>query len=309
VAKRGATDRLAGLAARLTLLRQSDAAAATAFAIELVAAERGHRVLEPALKLLAERAPTAAREPLRGRFADLDEVGDRFDQDCALRVGIVRALRAIDSRRDQDIAEAAIATVQINWTNVDLAQPLRAEGLLLLAEIAPERASYRAVELLADRHVSPFSGEPTLTAVRVLMAQGQLLPIWGVVQRADLPADVLAQAFASMRRAPRDLLLNVIRAHLSRARDQGEVGEAVALVAAEAIVLHELTEAYDEVVELLEETPNLNLFRYLALVAAREGALRARLEELRRRERDESRLAALDAGLGARAPASPWSGQ
>jgi hypothetical protein len=181
-----------------------------------------------------------------------------------------------------------------------VAQALRAEGLLLLAESSPERADLFACDLLGDPHMSTFSGEPALTAVRVLARRGQRLPIWLAARRPGLPADVLAQAFASLRSIPHDLQLDALRAHLTEAADRGEVGEPVALVAAEAIVLNELPEGYGLVVDLLRETPNANLHRYLVLTAARSGdaALRAKLEALRRAERDTARRAVLDEAFG-----------
>src|SRR5260221_653755 len=124
-------DRIDGQVARLTILGQSNPEAALGLAIELVERERVHRALEPALEIITARAPIEARPALRARFADLAEHGDRYDQDCALRVAIVRALTAIEVREDKDIAEAAIATVQIRM-GIDVAQNLRAEGLLLL---------------------------------------------------------------------------------------------------------------------------------------------------------------------------------
>jgi hypothetical protein len=309
VAKRRAPDRLDAEVARLSLLQATDPARAVAWAIELIERRREHRVLEPALAALGDEPPAAARQPLRARYVDLAEHGDRVDQDCALRVAIVRTLRAVDSRADDDLAEAAIRTVQIRM-GVDVAQALRAEGLLLLAESTPERADLFAATLLLDPHTSTFSGEPAVTAMRVLAGRGQLLPIWSLVNRPGVmvgaflggraPADVLAQAFASLRALPADLQLEALGAHLAHARGMGEEGEASALVAAEAIVLNELADGYGLLTDLLSETANLNLYRYLVLTAARgrDPALRTLLERLRRGERDERKRAVLDEVLG-----------
>src|SRR5919201_5708344 len=98
--------------------------------------------------------------------------------------------------------------------------------------------------------------------MRVLARRGQLLPIWTVVHRPGaMPgggwvADVLAQAFASLRALPADLQLEALRAHLAQASALGEAGEAVALVAAEAIVLNELADGYGMVLDLLRESSN-----------------------------------------------------
>ena len=218
---------------------------------------------------MVESARAEARPALRLRYFDRSEHGDRYDQDCALRVLIVRALAAIASRDDRDVAESAIATVQIRM-GIDVAQNLRADGLLLLALIEPELADFRAVELLADPHASTFSGEPAVTAVRVLARRGQHLPIWALARRAGTPPDVLAQAFASLARsAPRAYQLEALLGQLADARGQGEEGEAAALVAAEAIVLNELADGYGPVVDLLRTTPNPNLRDYLGMAVRR----------------------------------------
>ena len=270
--KRGGPDRIDAQVARLRILEVTNPSAAVDFAIELVGREHVHRALEPALKLIEQAAAADARPALRARYADLAEHGDRHDQDCALRVGIVKALAAVGSREDGDIAEAAIGTVQIRM-GVDVAQNLRAEGLLFLAAIEPELSDFRAVELLSDPHVSTFSGEPSATAIRVLAGHGQMLPIWAVARRAETPPDVLAQAFASLARgAPKRLQTQALLEQLGSARGRGEEGEPLALVAAEAILLNDLRDGYGAVMELLRTTPNANLREYLEIAVKRSAA-------------------------------------
>jgi hypothetical protein len=281
-------------------LRARDPGAATALAIDVVARERVHRVLEPALEILAEAGAPAARPALRARFIDLTENGMRHDQDCALRVEIIRVLRAIGSRDDRDVAEIGVRTIQLNPpARVDVAQGLRAESLLLLSEIEPERADIFAVELLQDRHTSSFSGEPAVTAIRVLAARGQTLPIWIVARSPELSPDVLAQAFAALRQAPRDLQLEVLLGHVAAATSRRDDGDPLALVAAEAIVLNHLADGYQAVVDLLKETTNLHLCRYLTMTSARsrDGGLRALLVAARDAERNPDKIDIFDAAL------------
>jgi hypothetical protein len=294
-------DRLDAAAAKLEGLRESDPDAAVTLAIDLVAKERAHRVLEPALAILREHPRLTARPALRARFSDLAENGMRYDQGCQLRVAIVQALRAIGLRDDADVAERGLRTVQLGPPiPVDVAQLLRAQSLFFLSEIEPERAVYFAVDLLSDPHTSAFSGEPAVTAIQVLAAEGHLLPIWALARRPGLPPDVLAQAFASLRRVPVDLQTEALLGHLTAALDRGEDGEPTALVAAEAIVLNHLAAGYPTVLRLLRETPNRNLFLYLATATARNGDAEARelLAVLRRETRDPEKRAILDETLG-----------
>jgi hypothetical protein len=270
-------DRVDALVARLSMLQAIDRDRALAVATEIVAGERSHRALEPALKLIEPDPPADARQPLRQRFFDLAEDGLHRDVDCELRALIVRALRSLDSHADEDVAEAGLRTVQPTPPSMtDVAQPLRAESLLLLAQSDPDRADYWAAELLSDPHLSEFSGEPAVTAIRLLDRRGQRLPIWALARRPGLQVDALAQAFASLRDAPSDLQLGALREHLAWALPRGEPGEPTALVAAEALVLNRLEDGYGLVLDLLRQTPNLNLFRYLAMTALRSDAPRLR---------------------------------
>lgn len=269
--------------ARLSELRETDPNAAIDYAIELVARERQHRLLEPALDVLTADPVEKARPALRTRFLDLTENGMRVDQDCELRVRIARVLRTIGADADRDLAETGLRTIQLQPpARIDVAQPLRAGCLVWYAELDPERANFYAVEMLTDPNTSEFSGEPAVSAIRVLAADGHVLPIWALARRRGLPSDALAQAFGSLRKTPADLQLQALREHLAWTREAGESGEAVALVAAEAIILNGLTEGNAEVVDLVRRSENRNLGLYLVVTAARHGDsdLKARLAAL-----------------------------
>ena len=290
-------------ARRLELLVEGDPDAALLFARDIVARERAHRVLEPALDLLASKPDPADRTPLRERFDDLTENGMRFDQDCSLRIKIVQVLRAIGSPEDVDLAERGVRLIQLNPpSRIDVAQALRGQCLLLLADLTPDRAKYFAVELLQDPHLSTFSGEPAVTAIQVLAERANILPIWALARRTGSPPDVLAQAFASLRGAPPDLQLDALQLHLKDAAERGENGEGVSLVAAEAIVLNHLAGGYGAVIDLLQVSPNLNLYQYLVLTAARGGdeTLHEQLRASGVNEKDPRKIALLSEALGTR---------
>src|SRR5207302_1858838 len=140
-ASNSGTKRVDALVERFERVTASDPPAALAFAIELIAHERVHRLLEPSLALLLESPSLAARPALRERFVDLTETGVRFDQDCSLRVRIAKVLRAIESPEDVDLAERGVRTIQLQPpARIDVAQGLRGQSLLWLAEREPVRA-------------------------------------------------------------------------------------------------------------------------------------------------------------------------
>lgn len=299
-----ASARLDALAELLQARRRDDPVAALSLAIEIVERERAHKVLEPALETLADspllrvdpNRRQAARAALRARFDDLAENGTRFDQGCELRVEIVKVLREIAEAEDRGLAERGARTIQLQPpARVDVAQALRGQCLLLLDHLDPERAGFYAVELLQDPHTSAFNGEPAVTAIQVLAARGDILPIWAIARRPGQPPDVLAQAFASLRQAPADLQTDALLGHLNAALADGINGEGTALVAAEAIVLNGLIVAYPRVVDLLRDTANRNLFLYLATTIARspDQDLRAELARLRSSLRDSEKLTIL----------------
>lgn len=296
-----ADQRLAAMVDQLNALSDGDPGPATDYAIDLIAQRREHRVLEPALDFLLNHPTERARHPLRERFADLMDNGIRHDQDCALRERIARVLQEIGDLDDQDLAERGLHTIQLQPpARIDVAQGLRGRCLLWLSDLAPERANYYAVEMLSDPHRSIYSGEPTVTAIQVLAARGQILPIWALARRDGLPPDVLAQAFASLRKSPRDLQLEALRNHLARARGDGESGEAIALVSAEAIILNALTNGYAEVIDLILTTTNRNLCVYLVSTASRQvdATLQAHLHTARQSAFEPWRRAIFADALG-----------
>lgn len=292
-AGRGASARHDSLAEKLARLRQDDAEAALALSIDTIGRERAHRVLEPSLDILSQAVPlpddrirALARDALRTRFIDLTENGVRFDQDCDLRVRIVKLLREVATPEDRDIAERGVRTIQLQPpARIDVAQALRGQSLLLLDRFDQKRSGFYAVEFIHDLHVSRFNGEPAVTAIQLLAARGEVLAIWAIARRPDLQSDVLAQAFASLRQAPTDLQTEALVDHLDRALTEGPCDEATALVAGEAIILNGLSAAYPRAIALLSETTNPHLFLYLATAAARspDRDLRAQLAGLRTR--------------------------
>lgn len=273
--KRG-PDRIDLLTVRLAELRDSDRTEAVALAIQILARERVHRALEPVLSLLREQPTGAARPALIACYHDFVANDLRLDQGCALRIGIVRVLRAMNaaylgpSDDDMVVATAAIHTVQrLPPSMIDVAQGLRAEGLMLMTELDPTQADYRAVELLHDPHRALNSGEPTVSAVRVLAARGHTLPIWAMVRQPDVHPEVFAQVISSSRGVPRNLLRDVLVERLTEATKEGELGEAIALVAAEAIIEQRITEGYELVIELLRVSVSPPLAQFLAGLMAR----------------------------------------
>ncbi len=279
------SDRVAGLVARLRMHATFDRARARELALEIVQSETSPRALEAALVELQDNPPDECRIPLRALYDRLEKAGIRLDVDCSFRTSIVEILRALDSRADADIAERAIRTIQPTPPSmIDVAQPLRANGLLLLAREDAERALYRAAELLTDPHTSRFSGEPAATAIRVLAAQRNLAPIWGLARRPGLAPEALTAAIEALRGMPRDLLGELLHDHLDALRVDPGGGEATLLVLGDAVIGGRFGEFYERLVNLVEAVASPPLCAYLAaaVVRAEDRTLTSTFERLRR---------------------------
>ena len=125
---------------RLTVLAAGDEAPFLAYALELLAS-RDRLAREAALAALVERPLPDARAALRGLYAELDADGLKLDQGARMRVPILRILRALRDVRDADIGARASETAELLMGD-DATYELRVNGLLLLADIAPDLLPY-----------------------------------------------------------------------------------------------------------------------------------------------------------------------
>ena len=95
---------------------------------------------------------------------------------------------------------------------------LRAAALYALNAVDDERASFYAVRLLVEPYASKTSGEPALTAVRVLAAQQKWLPLYQFVLGFNLEqfhtavaAEVLSESIANLHQLPPHLLNHLLK--------------------------------------------------------------------------------------------------
>ncbi|MCC6190402.1 MAG: hypothetical protein IT318_15335 [Anaerolineales bacterium] len=164
---------------RLDELMQLSGPAQIELAIELVAHERDARTVRAALDLLRERPTPDARPALLERFAYLTADGVRRDTGTYLRAAILQTLRPIIRPEDVPLLEMAASTYEfLPPTRSEEAALLRSTALVLLNELDSRLAAFHAVRLLADAYTSRLSGEPALTAARVLAAMENTWPLY-----------------------------------------------------------------------------------------------------------------------------------
>ena len=275
-----------------------------ALALRYVEQERNADTVIAALALIESAADERARPVLLARYADCDHDGARRDPGGAIRIAVLRALRPIAWRDDATLFVRAATTYEHRYGEV--AGDLRAAGLLNLSEVDADLAGFHAVRLLHDQHTSPMSGEPALTAARVLAAIDQPLPLYTCVLREvrrppdrepDLPSEVLGECLRGLTALPVTLVPPLI-AHFRESRD-----EVVLLGLFDLLLEHPARAEFAPVVrEFLRTTTFLDLYRSLVatLIAGRDPAWLGELRQMARDERHPGKAAVLREALPAR---------
>lgn len=278
------------IAAKLAHLQglAADPAEGSTFATSLLS-ERSTRLLEAALAALdrapGDALPSGARPALRDLYERLDANGPRDDAGGALRAAIVRLLRRLARPADADLFERAALTFEFQPPGrEEVAGPLRAAALAALDAIDGDLAASYAVCLLADAHTSAMSGEPALTAARVLAAQNQWLPLYAyAVGDGWRQPEVLSECLRALTRLPAPLLADLVDRYV-------EADDEMALVGLFDLLFdHPDGEAHaGRLATFLAETRLYGAYRYLCtlIVARRHEALLPTLITLAEREED-----------------------
>ena len=208
---------------------------------------------------------------------------------------MLHALRPIAQPEDAPLLLRAAATYEFLFG--EAASDLRAAGLLVLNEVDEVLAGYRAVLLLTDPYTDVMSGEPAVTAVRVLASQELLPPLYAYLledgERRAV-ADVVAECLRSLGALPPALLPPLIERH-------GASGDEIVLLGLFDLLLgREDRGAHLAFVErFLRDThlPNIYHSVVTALVASREAPMLALVERLAEAEKDRRKAEVLREAL------------
>ncbi len=262
-----------------------DPAAQLALAIELIETSRDLEVVRPALKTIEERADPALRPLLHRKYLWCAEQPGRRDASGFIRAAIVRALRPIAHPDDRPILDRALVTYQMQGM-YELCAELRAAALLTLNEIDPELAAYHASRLLTDP-LTGFSGEPGLTAARLLGAQGELPALFAVAVWQHGRPEVVAECLRQLTNLPASLLPLLAERYREVEDEQLLLGFFDLLLAHPA-----RAEWADEIDLFLQTTELLDLYGLIVtqIVAARDEVLVGRLRELAAAEGHSAKL-------------------
>jgi len=201
---------------RLRAMR-SDRSRQREFAIELLEQSDSPEVLPAVLDVLAQQPGSDLRPLLHAKFAALEPGPRKRDPGGFVRAAIVRVLQGVAGPEDVPIFERAITAYEPTPADTNGPTILRAAGLVALAAVDARSAALQAVTLLArpDRS-SHMTGEPALTAVRVLAALGEEMALYlfalaglrplGGVANATSP-EVVAEAVRGLSSLPASHLL------------------------------------------------------------------------------------------------------
>lgn len=253
-------------------------------------------VIKAALAVLAAGEYPGLRPLLLGKFRYFAADPARRDQGGGIRSLILHTLRPLVRPDDIPLLERAASTYEFLFG--EAAGDLRAAALLTLNEVDDRLASFHCVRLLIDPHTSIMSGEPAATAVRILAAQGQPLPLYAYLIREQAGvADVLAECLRNLTALPASLLPPLVERYLASDDEIVLLGLFDLLLARP-----DRAEYQPALLAFLRATTLYNSYRYLisAIVASREEPFIAALAALLPIERDRQKHALLEEALALR---------
>ncbi len=253
-------------------------------------------VIKAALAVLAAGEYPGLRPLLLGKFRYCAADPMRRDQGGGIRSLILQALRPLVQPDDIPLLERAASTYEFLFG--EAAGDLRAAALVTLNEIDDRLATYHCVRLLIDPHTSIMSGEPAVTAARILAVQGQPLPLYAyLIREQGGVADVLAECLRHLSALPASLLPPLVERYIA-SDDEIVLLGLFDLLLARA----DRAEYQTALLDFLRATTLYNTYRYLisAIVASREEAFIAALAALYPTERDQGKRAMLKEALSLR---------
>ncbi len=273
-----------------TLASKPDEQSAAAAA--LLEPRRRRDTLLAALNVLTQRPYEPAREALLALYRYYAEQGELRDPGCFMRAALLPAWRPLARPDDTPLLLAAVDTYEFLPPDFkEDAILLRAGALVMLNELDETLARFHAARLLIDGYAHEMSGEPALTAVRVLASQDQTVALYSYAMRhGGTLGEVVSECLRNLTFLPVSLVPGLLARHR-------ETDDGIILVGLFDLLLNHregpLARAFLE--EYLREGDNLDAYRYLAMtvIACGDELLIDELLSVARLEQNQERAAVL----------------
>lgn len=251
-----------------------DPAAQAAHAATLLDARHGAEVIITVLQILTRTPYAAARPGLWALYDHYSGRGQQQDSAAYLRSAIVRALREVILPDDLPrLANVAATYVFPPPQFKEEGSMLRSAALAALNELDDDLGRYHAVRLLANEHTDAMSGEPALTAAKVLAARGEILPLYFYVMQdgARVLPEVVSACLGNLTALRTDLLPELLARFTDRNHDH-EPNEIILVGLFDLLLNHDDgPQALDFIATFLQTSNQLDAYRYLTVTMATSG--------------------------------------
>lgn len=213
----GQTKQQATLQQLRSLANQPDEQAR--YALKVLERERSKQVASEALAALTNSPVPEGRPLLLRLYEYYDEAGVKRDAGGDLRIALLGALLPIADPWDRALAERAVAMYEfLPPKREECASGLRAAGLVLLSNLDPVLAGFHCTRLLVDVYTSRMSGEPAVSAIRLLTrqvshfpSQRHLLPLYSYLfAQHECHPEVEAECLRHLAKAPAGIVESIL---------------------------------------------------------------------------------------------------
>ena len=239
-----------------------------AFAVTLLTPRHRRDVLQAALDVLAQAEYAPARDAILALYRHYAERGEMRDPGCYMRRSVLRAWRPLARPDDVPLLLAAVNTYEFLPPDFkEEAILLRAGALVILNDLDETLARFHAARLLDDGYADAMSGEPALTAARVLASQDQAVALYAYAMRhGGTLADVVSECLRSLTDMPTALVPSLLTRHADNT-------ESIVLVGLFDLLLNHregpLGRAFLD--DYLREGADPDAYRYLAMTVIARG--------------------------------------
>ncbi len=243
------------------------------YAITLLGPKQARELLQAALAAVRRYPLLEARTPLLRLYAYFGEQPEKRDPGGYVRRPLLDALRPLAMPEDLPLFLTAVTTYErYPPAFQEEAGLVHAAGLVALNELDDRLACFHAARLLADlAHTDAMSGEPALTAIGVLAAQDELMPLYLYAALPPSPerSEVTAECLRSLTALPAALLGPLTAQY-------ADCDDSLVLIGLFDLLLGHQSGLQEEafLTDVLARAEEPDLYRYLttALVAAGKPA-------------------------------------